>query len=232
LNTDIVLGIAKGLLSVRKDFYVIIASATIDPKPFLDYFGSTHPCLDVPGTLHNVTIEYSPPPSASMKDNNLVADHVIPCLVEALKEHKEGHTLVFLPGQHEITTALKHLSTVRDEVLSNVVALPLYGSLPPEEQDKIMTFDLRGNDERMVVFCTNIAETSLTINNVRLVLDTGLAKEARFDQKRRLNVIELVAISKSSANQRKGRAGRTCQGHCIRLFAEEFLERENIEPEI
>jgi len=112
--------------------------------------------------------------------------------------------------------------------------LPLHGQLQPEEQDKVMKFhDEPGNkDRRMIVFCTNVAETSLTVPGTKLVFDLGLAKEARYDPTKRITTVELTPISKSSANQRKGRAGRLSEGHCVRLFREEFLVRENIEPEI
>ncbi len=91
--------------------------------------------------------------------------------------------------------------------LENFVPLPLFGSLPPDEQQKIMDFDKDQPGLRMIVFCTNVAETSLTIPGVKLVIDSGLAKEVRYDPKRRLQVIELVRVSRSSADQRKGRAG-------------------------
>ncbi len=88
-----------------------------------------------------------------------------------------------------------------------------------------MTFDAKCPGQRMVAFCTNVAETSLTVPGVRLVVDTGLAKEARYDAARRLNVIELLRVSRSSANQRMGRAGRVCEGACIRLYPEAELVR-------
>lgn len=95
-----------------------------------------------------------------------------------------------------------------------------------------MTFDDEKETKRMIVFCTNIAETSLTVPGVRIVIDTGLAKEARYDPKRRITILESVMISKSSADQRCGRAGRICEGHCVRLYAESDLTRQSILPEI
>ena len=147
-----------------------------------------------------------------------------------LYENHEGHTLVFLPGQREIERALELFSR---DMPDNCTALPLYGSLSPEEQDKGLQFgEGEMGERRIVVFCTNIGETSLTIKNTRLVIDSGLAKEAHFDSKRRLNVIETVRISRSSADQRKGRAGRTATGHCVRLYENNDLIRPDIEPEI
>lgn len=226
LNTDIVIGLAKLLLNSRsEDFYVVIASATIDPIQFLNFFGRTSSAvLNVPGRVFDVSLEYIP------KSDDSTDDFEVSTVLKTYKDRPEGHILVFLPGQREIEKALKLFNR---DIPDNCVALPLYGSLSPEEQDRVLQFDdgLTGN-RRMVVFCTNVAETSLTIKNVRVVIDSGLAKEARFDPKRRLTVIETVRISKSSANQRKGRAGRTAPGHCIRLYNENELTRPNIEPEI
>lgn len=213
MNTDIVLGIAKLLRQYRPDdFYVVIASATIDPKPFLDFFQSPYQNLDVPGRVFPVSVTYKPPPEGmSLSSKKLITDHVVPSVVEALEEYTEGHVLVFLPGQAEIDQAIKSFSFSSD--VQDVVVLPLFGSLPPEEQDRIMQFDGQCEEgQRMVVFTTNVAETSLTIPGVKLVVDVGLAKEVRYDQARRLSVIELVRISKSSADQRKGRAGRISSG--------------------
>ncbi|CAM4919152.1 unnamed protein product [Rotaria socialis] len=226
LNTDIVIGLAKILLSARTtDFYVVIASATIDPSKFLDYFKrSPDQVLDVPGRVYDISVDSLPKP-----DDLTEGEHAVSALLQSYDKY-QGHSLVFLPGQREIERALERFSLV---IPDNCVALPLYGSLSPEEQDRVLQFDegLDG-ERRMVVFCTNVAETSLTIKNTRLVIDSGLAKEARFDTKRRLTVIETVRISRSSADQRKGRAGRTAPGHCIRLYRDDELVRPNIQPEI
>ncbi|CAF0858850.1 unnamed protein product [Adineta steineri] len=227
LNTDIVIGISKLLLSKRpNDFYVVIASATIDPVRFLQFFErSTSTPLKVEGRVFEVTTAEKPPPP-NCSDQKLIISHVVPSIIELYPKH-EGHTLVFLPGQSEIERALK---TFKSKLPDDCVPLPLYGSQSPEDQEKVIKFN--EIDKRMIVFCTNVAETSLTIPNVRLVIDSGLAKEARYDIKRRLTVIETVRISRSSADQRKGRAGRTARGHCVRLYEDQELKRQNIEPEI
>jgi ATP-dependent helicase HrpA len=227
LNTDIVIGIAKILLAQRpNDFYVVIASATIDPARFLHYFNrSTSARLEVKGRVFPVK-EINKPPPSGCSDQKLIETHIIPSLVE-LYPQNEGHTLIFLPGQGEIDRALK---IFKSKLPDDCIPLPLYGSQSPEEQEKVIKFNEK--DKRMVVFCTNVAETSLTIPDVRLVIDSGWAKEARYDVKRRLTVIETVRISRSSADQRKGRAGRTAAGCCVRLYADAELKRPNIEPEI
>ncbi|CAF4466495.1 unnamed protein product [Rotaria sp. Silwood2] len=229
LNTDIVVGIAKLLFNTRPhDFFVVISSATIDPTRFLEFFGRPlNQPLTVPGRLYEVSEEYLPPPS-DCNDQKLIEKHVVPTVLRLYPKH-QGHTLVFLQGQREIEQALKLFSYSMPE---RCVALPLYGSMSPEEQDEVLKFDDNDGKQRMVVFCTNVAETSLTIQNVRLVIDSGLAKEARFDITRRLTVIETVRISRSSAKQRKGRAGRTTTGHCVRLYNESDLKREHVQPEI
>lgn len=229
LNTDIVIGIAKLLLKKRpNDFVVVIASATIDTSLFLKFFERTsNGPLSIPGVTFEVDEHYLPAPE-DCTDQKLIETHVIPTVLQLYPQH-QGHTLVFLHGQREIEQALKLFNR---DIPDDCVALPLYGSLSSEEQDKVLKFDDEDSKRRMVVFCTNVAETSLTIKNTRLVIDTGLAKEARFDVRRRLTVIETVRISVSSANQRKGRAGRTVAGHCYRLYDKSDLKRENIEPEI
>eukprot|EP01125_Pyxidicula_operculata_P019769 TRINITY_DN7195_c0_g1_i1.p1 TRINITY_DN7195_c0_g1~~TRINITY_DN7195_c0_g1_i1.p1 ORF type:complete len:1883 (+),score=326.43 TRINITY_DN7195_c0_g1_i1:226-5649(+) len=227
LNTDIVIGISNLILRKRKDFFVVIASATIDPRPFISFYKSSIPTsdpknLEVAGRKFDVELEYKD------YDEGNVYDNIISETKNALLSYTEGNCLVFLPGSGEVDKMVKKFNL---EAMDDWVCYPLYGSMPPEEQMKVMSFD--GEDgKRMIVFCTNVAETSLTVPNTRLVIDTGLAKEARYDPIRRINVIELVYISKSSANQRKGRAGRTAPGVCIRLYDEKKLIRDNIQPEI
>ena len=119
------------------------------------------------------------------------------------------------------------------ETLDNCTVLPLYSALSSEEQDLVLKFNQGANNEnRMVVFCTNIAETSLTIKDVGLVIDSGLVNEGYFDYDNRLSVIGAVRISRASAEQRRGRAGRTALGHCVRLYKEEELVLPDTKPQI
>ncbi|UJR10957.1 hypothetical protein I4U23_015142 [Adineta vaga] len=225
LNTDILMGIAKLLLKIRPtNFYVVISSATIDAKKFLDFFElfNTEPLL-VEGRVFNVDVKYIP------TEIRYRIERVVSILLDYYNQH-QGTTLVFLPGQSEIEQAI---TLFKAKIPVNCVALPLYSALAPEEQDRVLQFDEGPNEERrLVVFCTNIAETSLTIKNTRLIIDSGLAKESYFDTKLRLRTIETKSISKASADQRKGRAGRTANGLCIRLYEYDELVRENIEPAI
>ena len=225
LHTDIAMGIAKLLLRSRPtDFYVVISSATIQPEKFLAFFDRSNvEPLRVPGRVFEVDVENDPPSAGP------VEAHAVTTLLRLYDKH-EGTTLVFLAGQREIEQAM---GLFERKIPKDCVALPLYGALSPEEQQQVLQFDGGPNGEqRMVVFCTNIAETSLTVNNTRLVIDSGLIKEARFDPVLRLTTIDTMQISRASADQRKGRAGRTAKGHCIRLYEEESLIRENANPAI
>ena len=132
-----------------------------------------------------------------------IVEHAVSTLLDLYDKH-QGHTLVFLPGVPEIRQAIILFNR---KIPNNFVALPLYSALSLEEQNQILQFDEGIDSElRMVVFCTNITETSVTIKNVRLVIDSGLANEAHFDSKRYLTVMKKVSITRSSADQRKDRA--------------------------
>lgn len=241
LNTDLVIGIAKLLIDKRpNDFHVIISSATINPKPFLDFFSpkinptpsldvfyptdSLKKSLDIEGRVFEIKDEEDP------TDFSGGYEELIPKVVDILEKNPEGNCLVFLPGAGEIDNAVRKFNLCAK---NNWVSFPLYGSLPPEEQALVMAFDDQNNTLRMIVFCTNVAETSLTVPNIRIVIDTGLVKEARYDPIRRITVIEQVFVSNSSMKQRRGRAGRTAEGLFVKLYkAAEAIKRENIEPEI
>jgi pre-mRNA-splicing factor ATP-dependent RNA helicase DHX15/PRP43 len=237
LNTDIVLGIAKSILEKRPgDFHVVIASATIDPTRFLEFFFPTEAerrrgALKVPGRTFPVHL--APPVIPADRHVDVLKELLVNTVVSSLQQHPDGHCLVFLPGSSEIDKAIKQFRQ-HEEYELEWETFPLYGGMPPEEQQRIFEYPSDGlnGSKRMIIFCTNVAETSLTVPNVRLVIDTGLAKEARFDPQRRMTVLEQVMVSKSSAKQRMGRAGRMCEGTCVQLFDHAALERENIEPEI
>lgn len=237
INTDIVLGIAKTLLEKRRDnFYVVVASATIDPKLFLEYFGQKNrKPLEVPGRVFPVEIFYEPINNALNNGEKVSIgisnEDVVGKTIEVVKRFKHGHALVFLTGQREVENCVEKFKA---QAPQNFEALPLFGSLDMDAQKEVMEFDCRkqpGKD-RLVVFSTNVAETSLTVPGVKIVIDTGLSKEAKYDAKRRSKVLELTWISKASADQRKGRAGRLSEGVCVRLYSQETLIRTSIEPEI
>ena len=145
-----------------------------------------------------------------------------------LAPRTEGDALIFMPGKYEIARTISAIRASR--VSDQFVALPLYGELPPAEQDAA----LARYEKRKAIVATNVAETSLTIEGVRVVIDSGLARIARFDPRRGINTLLIEKISRASADQRAGRAGRTAPGHCLRLWTErEHLERAAQElPEV
>jgi len=202
--------------TTRPDLKIVVMSATIDSgtlEKFLD------PCrlLASTGRQHPVVIQYLQKPVRA--DDYAIWDLAADEL-ESLARSTEGDVLIFMPGKYEIT---RTLAAVRASRVSNqFVALPLYGELPPAEQDAA----LARYDTRKAIIATNVAETSLTIEGVRVVIDSGLARIARFDPRRGINTLLIEKISRAATEQRAGRAGRTAPGHCLRLWTErEHAER-------
>jgi ATP-dependent helicase HrpB len=199
-------------------------SATLDTGLLQQYL---EPCavLTSAGRTFPVTIEYLPKP---IRDEgypiwDLVADEL-----ERLASSTGGDVLIFLPGKYEIGRAISAIRASR--VSDQFVALPLHGELPPVEQDAALAH----YQKRKAIVSTNVAETSLTIDGVQAVIDSGLARVARFDPRRGINTLLIEKIGRASADQRAGRAGRTAPGHCLRLWTErEHLERAPQElPEV
>lgn len=236
INTDIVLGIAKHILTERsKNFYIVIASATIDPKPFLQFFNrSDLEVFKVPGRVFPIDLLYWPEEAKINEfesSKSISEEFVVKKTLQALEKFPVGNTLVFLPRQKDIENCIELFNSLAPK---NLKALPLFGSLSLDEQMLVIEFDKNkmNKNDRLVAFCTNVAETSLTVEGIRLVIDTGLVNEARYDTQRRMNFLEMTWVSKSSANQRMGRAGRLSEGACVRLYSEDKLIRQSIEPEI
>ena len=201
--------------TVRPDLLIVVMSATLDAGALEKFL---EPCslLTSSGRQHPVTIEFLPKPVRG--DDypiwQLAADEL-----ERVARSTEGDVLVFMPGRYEITRTIAAVKA--SSVGAQFVALPLYGELPPAEQDAA----LAAYEKRKVIVSTNVAETSLTIGGVRVVIDSGLARIARFDARRGLNTLLVEKISRAAADQRAGRAGRTAPGYCLRLWT----ERENLE---
>ncbi len=194
--------------TLRPDLLLIVMSATLETGALQQYLA---PCelLVSSGRMHPVQVRYLEKSPGERPVWDLVAE-----AFERLAPETDGDVLVFLPGSYEIhrtLEALRHTRAGRDCVL-----LPLHGELPPAEQDAAVARHPR----RKVVASTNVAETSLTIDGVRLVIDAGLAKIARFDPFRGINTLLLSRISRASCDQRAGRAGRTAPGVCLRLWTE------------
>lgn len=196
LHTDLSLAMARRVQrEVRPDLKILAMSATIDPGPIAAYLDA--PVIESEGRLHPVEIRY------------LDRETPIATAVRRALADTDGDVLVFLPGVGEIDRAAQALSGDRD-----LAVLPLYGDLPAERQDEV----LRPLDRRKVVLATNVAETSVTVEGVTAVVDSGLVRRMRYDPSTGLDRLELGKISRASADQRAGRAGRQRPGLCLRLW--------------
>src|SRR4051812_20418872 len=211
LYGDITLARAVSLQAAsRPDLKLAVMSATLDAGALEKYLA---PCsiLTSAGRAFPVDIEYVPKPVGGddypMWD--LAADEL-----ERLASETDGDVLIFMPGKYEIGRTISSVRASR--VSDRFVALPLHGDLPPAEQDAALTH----YEKRRAIVATNVAETSLTIDGVRIVIDSGLARIARFDPRRGINTLLVEKISRASADQRAGRAGRTAPGRCLRLWTE------------
>lgn len=230
LNIDFLLGLLKRILARRKDLLVIISSATLDAEGFAAFFDHA-PVISIPGRLYPIETVWlgdmlpEEDEDADSVDPDDLARHVANA-VDTVGEDS-GDILVFLPGEREIreTKALldgRHLP--RTEVL------PLLASLPPGEQARVF----QSSPLRRIILATNVAETSVTIPGIRVVIDSGLARIKRYSPQRRVQTLRVEKISQASARQRMGRCGRVGPGTCIRLYSEaDYAKREaHIVPEI
>jgi ATP-dependent helicase HrpB len=198
----------------RPDLKIVVMSATLDAGTLQKYLA---PCelLTSGGRTFPVEVEYLARSIGDAPIWEAAADEF-----ERIARQSEGDTLVFMPGAYEIQRTIQAIRNTRTG--GQCTVLPLHGELPPAEQDAAIA----RYDRRKVIVSTNVAETSLTIEGVRLVIDAGLARVARFDPYRGINTLLIERISRASADQRAGRAGRTAPGRCFRLWTErEHLDR-------
>ncbi|BFZ58971.1 DEAH-box ATP-dependent RNA helicase prp43 [Savitreella phatthalungensis] len=239
LATDILMGLIKTIAQRRPDLKIIIMSATLDAQKFQEYFYQA-PLLAVPGRTHPVEIYYTREPERDY------LEAAIRTVLQIHQDEPEGDILLFLTGEDEIEDACRKIGLEADELLrerSDIGPLktyPLYGSLPPHMQQRIFEAappPLRpaGPPGRKVIISTNIAETSLTIDGIVYVVDPGFSKQKLYNPRIRVESLLVSPISKASAQQRAGRAGRTKPGKCFRLYTEKAFKEELIEqtyPEI
>jgi ATP-dependent helicase HrpA len=228
LNIDFILGYLRQLLPRRPDLKVIITSATIDPERFAAAFSGA-PIVEVSGRTYPVEVRYRPP-RESGEDADL--GQAISDAVDELSAEGPGDILVFLSGEREIrdTADLLASASKRDRL----EVLPLYSRLSAAEQHKVFQRRPASSLTRRVVLATNVAETSLTVPGIKYVIDPGTARISRYSHRTKVQRLPIEPISQASANQRKGRCGRTADGICIRLYSEEdFASRpEFTDPEI
>lgn len=217
LNIDFILGLLKQVLEKRKDLKVIVSSATINAEIFSEYFGEC-PIIRIESEVYPVDLIYEPP---ALKDNYDELIVKIAGLVGSRKKRGvKGDILIFLPGEKAIKDCVQALSSLPDSSALHI--LPLYGRLGKEEQERV--FHPTPPGKTKVVVSTNIAETSVTIDGITMVIDSGLAKINFYSPKSFTESLIESPISKASCNQRKGRAGRTQAGVCYRLYDKEDFE--------
>ena len=217
LNIDFVLGLLKRIIEIRPDFKVVVSSATINAEVFSQYFDNC-PVVRVDASMYPVQVIYDPPALTGNYDELMykIADVV----GRGLREGREGDYLIFLPGEQSIKDCIGQLGMMPFSKQLHI--LPLYGRLSKEEQDRV--FPRAPEGKHKVVISTNIAETSITIDGITTVIDAGTAKMNYYNPRTFTSSLIEGPISKASANQRKGRAGRTRPGVCYRLYTREEFE--------
>jgi ATP-dependent helicase HrpB len=223
LTGDVTLALLRrAQLTTRPDLRLAVLSATIDPAPAAAFLGDC-PVLSATGRMYPVSIEH-----LDHGPDGPIEREVARALGRVAREGLDGHVLVFLPGAAEIRRAIAACADLAGR--QDLELLPLYGALAPDEQDRA----LAPSQRRKVVFATNVAETSITIDGVAAVIDTGTARVARQDPWSGLGALRIEPISRASAAQRAGRAGRTRPGRCLRLYTRHDHDgrREYDAPEV
>jgi len=220
LESDLALALLKRLQQVRQDLLIIVMSATLDASPVAEYL-SNCPVLQSTGRTFPLSIrhmQYSAEPLQRQ-----VCD-----AVEMLMQEEQGDVLVFLPGIAEIRRSMRECEAL--SLRHDLMILPLHGDLSPSEQDLVVS----PSSKRKLIMATNIAESSITVEGVTAVVDSGLARFASYSPWTGLPTLHVGRVSKASAKQRAGRAGRTAPGQVLRLYSEEdYLRRpEHDAPEI
>ncbi|MFF1517656.1 ATP-dependent RNA helicase HrpA [Streptomyces sp. NPDC058305] len=218
LNIDFLLGYLAQLLPKRPDLKVVITSATIDPERFSRHFGDA-PIVEVSGRTYPVEVRYRPLLEEDSEDTDRDQITAICDAVEELQAEGKGDILVFLSGEREIRDTADALDK-RNYRFTEV--LPLYARLSHAEQHRVF----QQHTGRRIVLATNVAETSLTVPGIKYVIDPGTARISRYSHRTKVQRLPIEPVSQASANQRKGRCGRTSDGICVRLYSEDdFLSR-------
>ncbi|WP_030991120.1 ATP-dependent RNA helicase HrpA [Streptomyces sp. NRRL WC-3744] len=218
LNIDFLLGYLAQLLPKRPDLKVVITSATIDPERFSRHFGDA-PIVEVSGRTYPVEVRYRPLLEEESDDADRDQITAICDAVEELQAEGPGDILVFLSGEREIRDTADALEKKKYRFTE---VLPLYARLSHAEQHRVF----QPHTGRRIVLATNVAETSLTVPGIKYVIDPGFARISRYSHRTKVQRLPIEPISQASANQRKGRCGRTSDGICIRLYSEDdFVAR-------
>jgi ATP-dependent RNA helicase DHX8/PRP22 len=220
IATDILFGLLKKTLKRRPDLKLIVTSATLDAEKFSNYFNQC-PIFTIPGRTYPVEILYTKEPESDYLDAALIT------VMQIHLSEPPGDILLFLTGQEEIDTSCEILYERMKALgpsVPELIILPVYSALPSEMQSKI--FEPAPPGSRKVVIATNIAETSITIDQIYYVIDPGFVKQNAFDPKLGMDSLVVTPISQAQAKQRAGRAGRTGPGKCYRLYTEAAFQSE------
>ncbi|XP_061449776.1 pre-mRNA-splicing factor ATP-dependent RNA helicase PRP16 isoform X1 [Rhineura floridana] len=219
LNTDVLFGLLREVVARRSDLKLIVTSATMDAEKFAAFFGNV-PIFHIPGRTFPVDILFSKTPQE---------DYVEAAVKQALQVHLSsapGDILIFMPGQEDIEVTSEQIVEHLEE-LENAPALavlPIYSQLPSDLQAKI--FQKAPDGVRKCIVATNIAETSLTVDGIMFVIDSGYCKLKVFNPRIGMDALQIFPISQANANQRSGRAGRTGPGQCFRLYTQSAYKNE------
>ncbi|KAI3875585.1 hypothetical protein MKW92_046251 [Papaver armeniacum] len=228
LNTDVLFGILKKVVAQRRDFKLIVTSATLDAQKFSNFFGGA-PLCEIKGRTFDVKVSYIKSPCE---------DYVEGAVKQAMSIHityPPGDILIFMTGQEEIEATcfvlqermdqlLKTLSPTAKKGVPKLLILPIYSQLPTDLQAKI--FQKAEDGVRKCVVATNIAETSLTVDGILYVIDNGYSKMKVFNPRMGMDALQVFPVSQAAAKQRAGRAGRTGPGICYRLYTKSAFENE------
>ena len=227
VSTDILMGLLKGIMRRRPDLKVVVMSATLDAEKFQRYFNQA-PLMKVPGRLFTVEIYYTAEPQTDYLESS------VRTVLQIHSCEPEGDVLLFLPGEQEIEDSCRKITDGCErlgQAVGPVDVVPLYSSLPPQMQNRIFDPAPKPRKEggppgRKIVVSTNIAETSLTIDGIVYVVDPGLCKQKIYNPRTRVESLTVTAISRASAEQRAGRAGRTRPGKAYRIYTQQSFQHD------
>lgn len=219
LSTDVLFGLLREIIARRHDLKLIVTSATMDAGKFSTFFGNV-PSFTIPGRTFPVELFFS---------KNPVEDYVDAAVKQTLQIHLQptpGDILIFMPGQEDIEVTCEVLSERLGEIdnAPQLSVLPIYSQLPSDLQAKIFQKSTEGL--RKCIVATNIAETSLTVDGIMFVVDSGYCKLKVYNPRIGMDALQIYPISQANSNQRSGRAGRTGPGHCYRLYTERQYKEE------
>lgn len=214
LNIDFLLGYMHRLLQTRRDLKLIITSATIDADRFAEHFGTVNapaPIIEVSGRTYPVEMRYE----TEHVNTGMRIDEAASYAAAQLVNERHDDVLIFMPGEREIRQTAHELRK-RDHLPQGTEIIPLYARLSAAEQQRVF----KPSGRPRIIISTNVAETSLTVPNIKSVVDPGMARMKRYNPRTKIHGLMVEAISQASANQRAGRCGRTASGVCVRLFDE------------